>query len=137
MSQFGLPVSGRGRPRWSVVMPEAPSAWQEAAGTPSMSGLGPSWGSWVWVGPPLFASGPSSGAVPGARSVVALLNPQVAAVSSSRLKPCDVIAPRCAQFVPPPTGKAITDAKLVSRPTEPRSTLEPLEAGELLLAIVA
>jgi hypothetical protein len=33
----------------------------EAPGIASISGLGPSWGSIVWVGPPLFASAPSSG----------------------------------------------------------------------------
>jgi hypothetical protein len=40
-------------PRWSVVIPAAPSAWQEATGMTSMSGL-PVCGSRVWVGAPLF-----------------------------------------------------------------------------------
>ena len=46
---------GRGTPRWSVVTP--------ATATPaSMAGL-PGSRAWVRVGPPLSASGPSSGSV--------------------------------------------------------------------------
>src|SRR3972149_2670268 len=86
------PSTGRANPRWSV-------AGGGQSGLPaSMAGL-PGRRAWVWVEPPLSASGPSSGAIPG-RSPAAV---RLHVLSLSRLWPADVVL---AQF--PPEGLLAT-----------------------------
>src|SRR5215472_1159416 len=104
MSQRAPGSSGRGKPRWSVVIPDAPSAWHEALGMALSSGL-PSWGRRVKVGPPLLASGPSFGSPPFWVSPVPV-NPQE--LSSEKLNPFEVVDVPV-QLTPPPSGDASTD----------------------------
>src|SRR5262245_21966761 len=84
--------AGRATARWSV-------AWQLAGSPALIAGL-PAASAWVFVGPPLFASAPSSGFTPGLSPTAE--NPQVPS-SSMLWLPCQaaMVAALPAQSPPP------------------------------------
>src|SRR4051812_41883708 len=77
---------GRVPPRWSVVSAAPAALVQLAVGTALSAGLGES-KAWVWVGPPLLASGPRFGSCPVTLPVRSPVMAQFA-VFSIRLWPC-------------------------------------------------
>ena len=81
----------RGKPRWSAAG-AAPSSPASIAGLPAVRAC-------VWVGPPLFASGPSSGSTPGRSPGATRLH----VLSLSRLLSNETTAPSQSTAVFPAT----------------------------------
>src|SRR6266496_1147676 len=92
---------------------------------PSMAGL-PDWRAWVFVAPPLFASGPSRGLV--LRRSLASVNWQP--VLLSRLPPDDVNVPPELLQLPPLPFATIVLRKVTPPPA--LNTLPPLPNGVVL-----
>src|SRR5215510_8040566 len=83
-----FPSIDLGNPRWSVKIFTPKLSWQPRGSPASIAGL-PGSSACVWVGPPLFCSGPSLGSAKGGNggpSTVQFTTP-------SRLLLCEVILP--------------------------------------------